>query len=225
VFIFGINFGKLFKLVIPHSIQNINLPAGPFMIYVPDNEAVKAMVEHKTNREPFPFWAKIWPAAIALSGFIQKNPDWVAGKQVAEFAAGLGLPSLVASAYAKQVWCSEISQQAMDIATKSGEVNGLSNIRFQSCDWNHLPPDFKAEVVLVSDVNYEPLVFDELEKVLIKLLLMGCTLLLASPQRLMAKPLFEKLSSFIANQFEEQVHELDRTVFISIFILKNHLHL
>lgn len=207
------------------SIQDISLPQGSFRLYIPQISSVQTYVSQKTKKEPFPFWAKVWPSAIALAGFIQKNADIVAGKKVAELAAGLALPSLVAAAYAKQVWCSDISPQAMEMATKSASINQLTNMQFEPCNWNQLPPDFKADVVLLSDINYEPSVFDDLENVLKHLMDLGSTLILATPQRLMAKPLFEKLFPFIANQFEEQVFENETPVFISIFILKNHPNL
>jgi predicted nicotinamide N-methyase len=205
----------------PISIQSILLPESEFRIFVPDEEVVKQLWVHEKPTREFPYWAKLWPSSIALSSFIQKHPHFVLGKQVAEIAAGLGLPSLVAAGSAKKVWCSDISAEAMQIAKQSATLNQLANIQFEACNWNKLPDDFYAEVVLLSDINYEPSVFDALEKVLTGLLKKGCTLLLATPQRLMAKPLFEKLVTFITDQFEESVNENERPVFISIFILKN----
>jgi predicted nicotinamide N-methyase len=169
--------------------------------------------------EPFPYWAKLWPSAKALAAFIQQNPQYVAGKQVAELAAGIGLPSLVAAAYAKSVWGSDISAEAMEVAAKSAALHQLANIRFEACNLNHLPPDFDAEVVLLSDINYNPESFEVLEMVLKKLLQDGCTLLLATPQRLMAKPFIEKFSTCIAFSHEEKLEADGQTTFISIFVL------
>ena len=206
----------------PLQLASIILPNGPFSLYVPEQGAVANIyrqLQAQNALEPFPYWARIWPSAIALSAFLQKHPQWVAGKQVAEIAAGLGLPSLIAATYAKQVWCSDISKEAMEVAAISAGMHQLENVRFEACSWGNLPPDFNAEVVLLSDINYEPSVFEELIKVLTDLLQKGCTLLLATPQRLMAKPFLEKLSVFILSSYEERVEADGQITFVSIFVL------
>jgi predicted nicotinamide N-methyase len=203
--------------------ETIILPNGPFSLYLPEQVEVTNIyrqLQAENEIEPFPYWARLWPSAIALSAFLQKHPQWVAGKQVAELAAGIGLPSLIAATYAKQVWCSDIRKEAMEVAAKSARLHRFENIRFEACNWSNLPVDFNPEVVLLSDINYEPSVFDELEKVLKGLLQRGCTLLLATPQRLMAKPFLEKLSGFIANSHEEGVEADGQITFITIFELR-----
>ncbi len=176
------------------------------------------MLKHR-EKAGFPFWARLWPSAIALATFIQKSPHWVVGKQVAELAAGIGLPSLVAAKYAQQVWCSDLVPEAMDIAAKSAEHHGLRNISFHACDWNHLPEVLMPEVLLLSDVNYDPAVFGSLWVLLEGFLQKGATILLATPQRLMAKPFLESLSGYITDSYEEYIEENSQKTFISIFVL------
>jgi predicted nicotinamide N-methyase len=183
-------------------------------------ENVYRLLQQDYKSEPFPYWARLWPSAIALATFIQKNPDLVAGKPVVEIGAGVGLPSLVAARFAKKVWCSDISEEAMNAAAKSAGLHQLKNIQFEACNWLWLPEKIDAEIVLLSDVNYDPVVFDELEKVLIALLKKGCTLFLATPQRLLAKPFLNKLSTFITDRNEEFVDESGQQTFVSIFVLK-----
>ena len=206
----------------PLHLKSIVLPNGSFSLYLPEQVEVANIyrqLQAKNEMDPFPYWSRLWPSAIALSAFLQKHPHWVAGKQVAELAAGVGLPSMVAASYARQVWCSDISKEAMEVAAKSAGLHQLENIRFEACSWGNLENDFNAEVVLLSDINYEPAVFNELEIVLKGLLQRGCTLLLATPQRLMAKPFLEKLSGFIASSHEERVEADGQIAFISIFVL------
>jgi predicted nicotinamide N-methyase len=207
-------------LQFPITKSTISLPQGQFDLYVPDAFAVKAYVKISPEGQSFPYWAKLWPAAIALAAFLQKNPNWVAGKRVAELAAGLGLPSLVAAKHAKQVWCSDISEEAMQVAEKSAILNGAKNITFEACSWSQLPVDFQADIVLLSDINYEPFVFNELEQVLKGLLQKGYTLLLATPQRLLAKPFLQRLSGYITNHYEEPVKTQVENTYVSIFVLK-----
>jgi predicted nicotinamide N-methyase len=207
----------------PLHRETIILPNGPFSLYFPEQGAVANIyrqLQAENEAEPFPYWARLWPSAIALSAFLQKHPQWVAGKMVAEIAAGIGLPSLIAATYAKQVWCSDISKEAIEVAAKSASMHQMDNVQFEACSWSNLPPHFNSEVVLLSDINYDSSVFDQLEKVLTDLLQKGCTLLLATPQRLMAKPFLEKLSKFRVNSHEETVEADGKITFISIFVLR-----
>jgi predicted nicotinamide N-methyase len=165
------------------------------------------------------YWARLWPSALALATFLQHTPQLIIGKKVAELAAGLGLPSLVAAAYAKQIWCSDISAEAMEVAKKGAVLHRLTNIQFEACNWNSLPVNFDAEVVLLSDINYDPKTFEQLERVIMDLLDKGCTLILSTPQRLMAKPFLEKLSNFKVSSHEEKVEADGQVTFISIFVL------
>lgn len=222
VSVFGANFAALSY---PLHIQNIPLPCGSFVLYLPIPEKVASAyhtLQQQSDNAPFPYWARLWPSAIALAAFLQRNPQVVAGKQVAELAAGVGLPSLVAASYAQQVWCSDINEAAMQVTAKSARLHNLENVRCEACNWSNLPDDFNAEVVLLSDINYDPLSFEALEKVLKDLLRKGCTLLLATPQRLMAKPFLEQLYCFIASRHEEEVAADGQITRISIFVLSFH---
>lgn len=186
----------------------------------PEPNEIRSHVEKENNAYDFPFWAKLWPSAIALASFIQQQPEWVAGKLVAELAAGLGLPSLIAASYATQVRCSDLNEEAMIFAEQSARLHQIENIQFETCNWSNPPDDLNAGVVLLSDINYDPDAFEALEKFLNDLLGKGCTLLLATPQRLMAKPFIEKLLPFVIAHSEETVSHEKEKANISIFVLR-----
>ena len=49
-------------------------------IYIPAYEAVKAIYADLLESDPatpFPYWAKVWPSAIALLDVLQKHPNWI----------------------------------------------------------------------------------------------------------------------------------------------------
>jgi predicted nicotinamide N-methyase len=207
----------------PLHLKSIILPNGPFSLFMPKPDQVAFIfrqLQKENKAEPFPYWARLWPSAIGLASFIQQHPGFVAGKQVAELAAGIGLPSLVAATYAKSVWCTDIVEEAMEVAANSANFHYLKNIQFEACNWNRLPINFDAEILLLSDVNYDPTAFLELERVLIALLQTNCTIILATPQRLMAKPFLEKLSPFFTDNQEECIENHGQKTLISIFVLK-----
>ncbi len=173
----------------------------------------------KNNLEPSPYWARLWPSAIALATFIQQNTGYVTGRLVAELAAGIGLPSLVAAPFAQKVWCSDLVAEAMEVAAKSAEYHGFQNITFTACNWNQWQEELIPDVLLLSDVNYAPEVFVSLQAVIYGFLEKGTTILLATPQRLMAKPFIEKLLPYVVEQTVIEVLLTDQPAMISIFVM------
>ncbi|HEY1021809.1 MAG TPA: methyltransferase, partial [Flavisolibacter sp.] len=123
-------------------------------LFVPGEGSVKQVyhAQRETNPvTPFPYWAKVWPAALALSTFLQKEPHYILGKNVLELAAGLGLPSLLAARYASTVCCSDYLPETLDVVRQSIALNGAANVSTRLLDWRRLPGDLAPEVLLLSD--------------------------------------------------------------------------
>jgi predicted nicotinamide N-methyase len=177
--------------------------------------------EQRTNQDiPFPFWAQVWPSSIALAGFIENNRQYVKDKNVTELAAGLGLPSIVAARYARQVLASDFAAASMQVLQQTVCFLGLyDRVKVMVQDWSQLPENFKADTILISDINYDPAVFDQLFIVLQRLLANGCTIVLTTPQRLMAKPFIERLLPYSSHQETIPVLCCGDTVDISLLVL------
>lgn len=194
-----------------------------YHLYVPDVASVKQHYgerRSKDNATPFPYWAKLWPSAIALSAFIMQHPAFVAGKQVMEIAAGLGLPSLVAARLAASVHCSDMDADAVEMAAASAAAAQLNNLHCEVLNWNAMPAHLRADTLLLSDVNYEPEAFDALQLLLQHFLQQGTTILLATPQRLMAVAFVNTLQQFVIQQTEQEVPTEQGATSISIFVLR-----
>ena len=166
-------------------------------IYVPDYEQLKAQyTAPATTKHKFPYWAKLWPSSLALCQYITDNTALFKNKTVVELAAGLGLPSMLAARFASHVTCSDYANEALPWILASAKLNNLSNIEARLIDWNHFPQDVSADIILLSDINYDPADFEELYKVIAQLLRQKCIIVLTTPQRLMAKPFIEQLLPF-----------------------------
>jgi predicted nicotinamide N-methyase len=184
---------------------------------MPDAKSIRKDYETTNNNNtPFPFWAKVWPASIGLCNFLSENIEYIADKKVVEVAAGLGLPSLYAAHVASQVICSDYLQQPLDFVNTSIKLNPLKNISTTIIDWNFLPDDFNADVLLLSDINYDPIVFDVLYLMLDKLIQNNTTIILATPQRLIAKSFIEKLEHWCIVKTTQLVNDS----WISVFVLE-----
>lgn len=195
-------------------------------LYIPDPEQVKPVYEQnllEDKRTPFPFWAKIWASSLALTSFLKKNPDQVKGKRVLEIGAGIGLPSFSIAHLAESTLVSDHASAAVELLEKNIRQLGLENTKAMCLDWNHFPEEIKAEVVLLSDVNYAPEQFSPLLKLIHRFLAENAVVIIATPQRIMGIPFVEQLSSFISNRGVEIIKEQEAEVAITILILQQKL--
>jgi len=204
------------------SLEIVEFGDVSIKLYVPGYDYVKQKYEEsKLNAagKHFPYWAKIWPAAIGMCNFISVHPSLVRGRKVLELAAGLGLPSLLAAAYAAEVCCSDYLQDAIDVIDRSITINEYNNVYTRLLNWHHLPDSLHADVLLLSDVNYDEEEFAILYKVVERFINSGTTIILSTPQRLMAKSFISKLLQWVTIQQEMEIGVSEQT-FVSIFVLK-----
>lgn len=191
-------------------------------LFVPDEEQVRSVYESllvKDPNTPFPFWAKIWPSAIALSDFLKTEPDWITGKRVLEIGAGIGLPSFTMATHAAEMIISDHSADAVLLINKNIQYLGLSNVTAKCLDWNHFPVDCKADLVLLSDINYAPDQFESLQRLIRNFMVQGTTLILSTPHRIMVTPFAEAVNPYIKRTALKKVTHLNQEIEISIWIL------
>jgi predicted nicotinamide N-methyase len=188
-------------------------------ILIPDPQHVKNKYENDQLsgvESEFPFWSKVWPSAIALTLFIENNSSFFDGRKVIELGAGLAIPSFVASRYASVVLTTDYLEDAVELMNENIGAQKLKNVTAEKLDWNQLPDDISADLIIMSDLNYSPPAFDKLFTVIQKFLLAGSTIVLATPQRLMAKSFIESLMLYIRHRETVTISDAD----ILLVILK-----
>jgi len=191
-------------------------------IYIPAYEAVKAVYATLIKSDPatpFPFWAKLWPSSIALLNVLKAHSHLIQNKHVLEIGAGIGLPSLMMADLAKSIQVSDYNLEAVALLQKNIEHLQLQNVEALQLDWNNLPEALHPEVVIFSDVNYDPTQFETLTKLIEKFLHQGSTIILSTPQRIMASSFVLALSTLIIADYVELVDENGVTKEISILVL------
>lgn len=191
-------------------------------IYIPDYEQVKEvyeaiLIDHPA--EPFPYWAKLWPSSIALVQYLKANRIWIEHKNVLEIGAGLGLPSFMIAGYANSVQVSDYAPEAVELLEKNIQHLQLNNVQAMELDWNNVPDSIKPDVVLLSDVNYNPSQFDGLLQLITKLISEGTIVILSTPQRIMASPFVNAIQPLVKQTHVELVNENGKSVEISILVL------
>ena len=191
-------------------------------IYTPLYEGVQEVYKTLLNLDPntpFPFWAKLWPSSIALLDVLKVHPHLIQNKHVLEIGAGIGLPSLMMADIAKSVQISDYDKEAVTLLQKNIEHLQLQNAEAFQLDWKAIPENMNAEVVILSDVNYDPTQFETLTKLIDKFIHQGCTIILSTPQRIMASPFIQKLEASIKARYEATVEENGVNQEISILVL------
>lgn len=203
-------------------ISTYKILARNISLYVPEPEKIVESFNEDKSGNAFaaaPYWARVWPASIAMAIYIEKNKELFIGKKILELAAGLGLPSLLAANYASEVCCSDYLEEALSVIQSSIELNGITNMHCRLIDWNDIPSGVTVDILLLSDINYEPAEFDTLFLVLQKFIQQGTSVILTTPQRLMAKPFITRLIPFIKHQEEISVTNNAQQSFISLYVL------
>ena len=109
----------------------------------------------------FPFWIRLWDAAMILSYVLGAQTD-TKGKRLLELGAGLGAPGLAAAAAGFDVTLSDYEDIIMDFQKVSAAASGLRNVEFHHLDWLN-PPEIEpfdvlaGAEILFRDEFFEPL--------------------------------------------------------------------
>ncbi len=205
------------------QLQNISCGSHQIELFVPNADEVQKRYKQQLQLDaptPFPYWTQVWPAAVAMSQFLDEHTDFIKNKKVLELAAGLGLPSLLAAQYASEVCCSDYLPEAVTVQQQSAKHNQLQNMYCIVADWNSLSTQLSADTLLLSDINYDPAVFEILYQLLHRFLEQGTTIILSTPQRLMAKPFVDRLNKWCILQQEISIIHLHKPVLTMVMVLK-----
>jgi predicted nicotinamide N-methyase len=143
--------------------------------------------------ERLPYWAELWPSAVALARFV--SIENLAGKRVVELGCGVGLPSVVALTYGAKVTATDHYVAALDFARYNARVNVGREPETRLLDW-HTPETEgfgPVDVVLAADVLYESRNVPALVAMIPTLLTSGSEVLLADPRRKDAPAFLERM--------------------------------
>lgn len=143
--------------------------------------------------ERFPYWADLWPSARALARFLLEWSIPPPPARTLEIGCGLGLPGLVAAARGARVTWTDYLPDALAFAALNAWRNLDRAPDVQRLDWRRPRAELAADLVLAADVVYEVRSFDPLIRALHQLLRPGGALLLAEPQRPLARSFFHRL--------------------------------
>ncbi|MDR2550591.1 MAG: methyltransferase domain-containing protein [Desulfobulbus sp.] len=117
----------------------------------------------------FPFWIKLWEAAIVLSEFIAGMPC-EQETSVLELGAGLGAPGLAAAAAGYTVTLSDYEKMILDFERINAAASNLTNVRFSMLDWLNPPEMERYDIILGAEILFREEFFEPLLGILRKAL-------------------------------------------------------
>lgn len=152
------------------------------VLKVPDPVFTRQFYQREKQHMSFPFWSRVWPSAQALSEWLTREPELTRGKTIIELGAGLGLPSMTAASNAAHITATDHIPDAVEWMELNRKGLRLGNMDCRLLDW-HRDEIPRADVVLMSDVGYDPADFEQLRSLISIQLRFPTEVLLAVPER------------------------------------------
>jgi 2-polyprenyl-3-methyl-5-hydroxy-6-metoxy-1,4-benzoquinol methylase len=154
--------GRRFRLFLPKSIDR----------FIDDHDVLYR----------FPLWSKVWEASLILADELAGMPVRPE-KTFLEIGCGLGLVGVVAASFGHQITMTENDPHALAFARANAWLNGCSNVRILSFDWNKPEMDGVFDVIVGSEVIYHERDFEPLQEVFQKFLKPGGEVILCAEMR------------------------------------------
>jgi predicted nicotinamide N-methyase len=180
-------------------VEEVVAIAGRDLGLLRPRDAEALLDEEAFDHEEFlPYWAELWPSALALARAIGTRA--LHGARTLELGCGLGLPSLAAALAGGRVLATDWAPDAVAMTARNAERNGIA-LETLACSWSAPAPLLERgpwDIVLASDVLYEARNGDALLPLLPRLLAPRGEVWLADPGR----PASEGFFAAAAERFE-----------------------
>ncbi len=114
--------------------------------------------EEFNKDERLPYWAELWPSAIALADYLSELD--LKNKSILELGCGLGLVGIAAAHYGARVLMTDYEDDALLFA-KTNIFKNIqqdlvsSNVQTGLLDWRNYCLNEKFDIILGSDILYE----------------------------------------------------------------------
>ncbi|MDP3480604.1 MAG: methyltransferase, partial [Desulfoprunum sp.] len=163
------------------------------LLKIADLEEILGDKDPFADVSQFPFWIKLWDAALLLSYVLTMIPERK-GKTLLELGAGLGAPGLAAAASGFAVTISDYEEIIMDFQRVSAAASGLQDIKFALLDWLNPPALPPFDVLAGAEILFREEFFAPLLRVFDTYLKPDGVIYLAHDARRKSLPKFLKLA-------------------------------
>ena len=169
----------------------------------------------------FPFWVKVWEAALVLADFMAAQPP-EPDDRVLELGAGLGLPGLAAAAAGHRVTLSDYEPHILDFQRVSAAASGVDQqVEHLLLDWLHPPELPQFTTIIGAEVLFREEFFTPLLELMEKFLAPGGSIYLAHDIRRQSMSPFlsraekEKRFNIAISRRRMQSNDSEHTIILS----------
>lgn len=198
----------------PRTARTVHL--GAMSIQIETVRSFDALLDQYAESDPtavdrIPYFAQLWPAAIALAKFLVEPPNasppkLFSGLRAIELGCGLGLPSIVAARLGATVLAVDFHPDNETLFRRNAAVNNVGDIQYLTADWSALSGVRPFDLVLGSDLLYERRTLNSLVDTMTRLCAPGGTILLSDPGRDAVQPVVAEIES---RGFRPWTHVID----------------
>ena len=174
---------------VPVGIADIRLQ----VLQIADLEEFLAGKDPFEDVSSFPFWVKLWDAAVVLAYLLRQLPH-KPDQTLLELGAGLGVPGLAARACGFMVTLSDYQQIILDFQQVSAAASGLSAVRSVMLDWLDPPELGQFSIIAGAEILFREEFFPPLLAVFRRYLAPGGQIVLAHDARRQSLPKFLALA-------------------------------
>ena len=145
--------------------------------------------------ERLPYWADIWPSAIALSEYVLENQKVFKGKKILELGCGLGLVGITVTAIGGDVLFTDYDPHALRFTQTNFKRNFSRPASVQLLDWRNPSHSESFDIILAADILYEKRWLGPVLNILDKKLIMHGIAYIADPDRTVAREIYSMIES------------------------------
>jgi predicted nicotinamide N-methyase len=175
---------------------------------------------YPNDTDMIPYYADLWSSAEALSRFLVNKYDTLHGKRVIELGCGLGLPSIICAKLGADVVATDFHPYNRRSFEKNAAANDAENIIYRQMDWSAPASCGTFDIVIGSDLLYEPKQIKTLTDCIPILLTDTGAFILADPGR---DHIQTATDSLIPKGYSHQI-TIENNTFIVTFTKKPHIH-
>lgn len=168
----------------------VQLDRGALPLYVAAHP--ETLFDDPADPDQTPCWAEVWPAARGLAAYLLGGPR-LEGRTVLELGAGVGLPGVACGLQGAAVTFSDFQERALGLCRANARLHRLSGYRLLLADWRSFACRERFDLVLASDIAYEPRLLPFLRTVLLGVCRPGGSILFSHPHRPVTVSFIEEL--------------------------------
>ncbi|WP_457756323.1 class I SAM-dependent methyltransferase [Thermodesulfatator indicus] len=197
------------------EVEPLNIRGKVLNIIKPANIEELISEDSLEKVENFPFWIKIWEAAIVLADFMASMKPV---KRVLEIGAGLGVVGLTAALFGhEEVVITDFEDECLDFLRLNAAFNKLDNVIIEKLDWRTPKELGQFDIIVGAEVVFSGRLFEPLYQLFHKYLAPNGVVYLAhdkermrtlAPFLYLAEKEFEQAVSQRKLRTDDEVYEI-----------------